>query len=217
MERGVTGEVRWAEEEEATPSACGPRYLWSMNQTVPDEELKEPGSVDTSLIHWMLSLSPIERLEALQDYVDGVRELRSGQGTDSKLVKLIKILVQHDVEFVIVGGIAAFLGGGRGFSLSAELVYQSNPENLQKLSQVLTKVHARYRDSDAPVISPNVDRLQMDRHHPLITDLGPLDLWGSLGEDLLYEDLAGRARVYVVSGIQIRALLPLPDAIRQTS
>jgi hypothetical protein len=35
--------------------------------------------VDLSLIHWMLSLSPTERLEALQGFVDSVAALRDGR------------------------------------------------------------------------------------------------------------------------------------------
>jgi hypothetical protein len=32
--------------------------------------------VDITLIRWMLSLTPSERLQTLQDFVDGVEEIR---------------------------------------------------------------------------------------------------------------------------------------------
>lgn len=35
--------------------------------------------VDVSLVRWMLSLSPTERLEVLQGFVNSVAELRSGR------------------------------------------------------------------------------------------------------------------------------------------
>jgi hypothetical protein len=34
---------------------------------------------ENSLIQWMLSLSPSERLEALQDFVDGITLMRHGR------------------------------------------------------------------------------------------------------------------------------------------
>jgi hypothetical protein len=47
---------------------------------------REPGmleesldGVDLTLIRWTLSLTPLERLEVLQDWVDGLTELRRGR------------------------------------------------------------------------------------------------------------------------------------------
>ena len=50
-----------------TPSAAGPE------PPVPDAD-----GVDTTLVRWMLSLTPTERLEVLQGFVDSVSELRGG-------------------------------------------------------------------------------------------------------------------------------------------
>ncbi len=50
----------------------------------PDEIFLEesPDGVDLGLIRWTLSLTPLERLELLQDWVDGLAELRNGRVTD---------------------------------------------------------------------------------------------------------------------------------------
>ena len=45
----------------------------------PPEPDISPDGVDLSLIRWMLSLSPLERLDALQDFVDGALALRNGR------------------------------------------------------------------------------------------------------------------------------------------
>jgi hypothetical protein len=47
---------------------------------VPSEE--SPDGVDLTLIRWTLSLTPIERIELLQDWVDGLAELRNGRVTE---------------------------------------------------------------------------------------------------------------------------------------
>ena len=48
----------------------------------PVETEIAPDGVDLSLIRWMLGLTPMERLEALQDFVDGVLTLRDGRVED---------------------------------------------------------------------------------------------------------------------------------------
>ncbi|HEX3532242.1 MAG TPA: hypothetical protein VH988_34710 [Thermoanaerobaculia bacterium] len=40
---------------------------------------ESPDGVDLTLIQWTLSLTPLERLELLQDWVDGLTELRRGR------------------------------------------------------------------------------------------------------------------------------------------
>ena|ERR1700688_245313 len=42
---------------------------------------ESPDGVDLTLIRWTLSLTPLERLEVLQDWVDGLTELRRGRVT----------------------------------------------------------------------------------------------------------------------------------------
>jgi hypothetical protein len=40
---------------------------------------ESPDGVDLTLIEWTLSLTPRERLDLLQDWVDGLAELRNGR------------------------------------------------------------------------------------------------------------------------------------------
>jgi hypothetical protein len=51
------------------------------SEPAPDPSLPEesPDGVDLTLIQWTLSLTPLERLELLQDWVDGLTELRHGR------------------------------------------------------------------------------------------------------------------------------------------
>lgn len=53
------------------------------SETLDEQELFSPDGVDLTLIRWMLSLTPLERLEVLQDWVDGLTELRNGRVTES--------------------------------------------------------------------------------------------------------------------------------------
>ena len=40
---------------------------------------ESPDGVDLTLIRWTLGLTPLERLEVLQDWVDGLTELQRGR------------------------------------------------------------------------------------------------------------------------------------------
>jgi hypothetical protein len=51
-------------------------------QSMPPEAEISPDGVDLSLIRWMLELTPLERLEVLQDFVDGSAALRHGRAAD---------------------------------------------------------------------------------------------------------------------------------------
>lgn len=52
-----------------------------ISELAPDPSLPEesPDGVDLTLIQWTLSLTPLERLELLQDWVDGLTELQHGR------------------------------------------------------------------------------------------------------------------------------------------
>jgi hypothetical protein len=48
----------------------------------PPPPAESPDGVDLTLIRWTLSLTPLERLELLQDWVDGLAELRNGRAPE---------------------------------------------------------------------------------------------------------------------------------------
>jgi hypothetical protein len=60
----------------AHPLSPGPEASELDSAPFPAES---PDGVDLTLIQWTLSLTPLERLELLQDWVDGLTELRNGR------------------------------------------------------------------------------------------------------------------------------------------
>lgn len=48
----------------------------------PDLPVESPDGVDLTLIAWTLSLTPLQRIELLQDWVDGLAELRHGRAAE---------------------------------------------------------------------------------------------------------------------------------------
>ena len=64
----------------AEPSQPPPNIPEPASDPLPPEE--SPDGVDLTLIQWTLSLTPLQRLELLQDWVDGLAELRRGRVTE---------------------------------------------------------------------------------------------------------------------------------------
>lgn len=50
--------------------------------------------MDLTLIRWTLSLTPLQRLEVLQDWVDGLAELRHGRIAERKVPAMLPVLRQ---------------------------------------------------------------------------------------------------------------------------
>ena len=61
------------------PEPPGQRPASSASAAQPDPPAESPEGVDLTLIRWTLSLTPFQRLELLQDWVDGLTELRHGR------------------------------------------------------------------------------------------------------------------------------------------
>jgi hypothetical protein len=54
------------------------------SQPAPEPDFPQESSdgVDLTLIAWTLSLTPLQRIELLQDWVDGLAELRHGRAPE---------------------------------------------------------------------------------------------------------------------------------------
>jgi hypothetical protein len=61
------------------PLPADPRPPDTEPAAATDLLLESTDGVDLTLIRWTLSLTPLQRLELLQDWVDGLTELRRGR------------------------------------------------------------------------------------------------------------------------------------------
>jgi hypothetical protein len=113
-----------------------------------------------------------------------------------KFLGLLRTLLRHGVEFFVVGGVAAQLEGAPIVTFDLDVVYDKTPENLARLLAALREIKARYRDPAGRHIEPDLEKLATLRLHLLLTDLGPLDVLGSIGNGLGYRDLVDRTVVF---------------------
>lgn len=123
-----------------------------------------------------------------------------------KFLGLLRALLGHGVDFLVVGGVAAQLEGAPILTFDLDVLYRKTPENLDRLLTTLRVLKARYRDPAGRHIEPDRAKLETLRMHLLLTELGPLDVLGSIGNGLTYEDLVDRTILYELGEMTVRVL-----------
>ena len=102
--------------------------------------------------------------------------------------KTLEILTDHEVEFIVVGGIAAVLQGAPIITFDLDIVHRRTPENVQRLLSALRVLEARYRGDPRDLV-PATSHLLGPGHNLLTTLHGSLDLLGTIGSGWSYDDL----------------------------
>ena len=107
-----------------------------------------------------------------------------------RLKEILLLLAEADVEFVIVGGVAASLHGSSYATFDLDLCYSREPTNLERLAAALRPLRPRLRG--APEGLPFVCDPQTLRNG-LRTDLGDLDLLGEISGVGAYPEVRAAA------------------------
>ncbi len=93
------------------------------------------------------------------------------------------------MDFIVVGGVAAVLGGAPINTFDLDVVHSRAPANIARLLPVLERLEAIYRIQPQLKLRPDGSHLASPGHQNLVTVWGPLDLLGTIGRNLSYEDL----------------------------
>lgn len=93
------------------------------------------------------------------------------------LGRLLRLLVQAEVDFVVVGGVAVIVQGSPRFTKDLDICHATDPENLDRLGALLVQLGAKLRgvDEDLPFI-PDGQTLKRTRILTLTTPEGDIDL-----------------------------------------
>lgn len=124
----------------------------------------------------------------------------------SDLTTLLKRLAGSDIEFVLVGGLAAVAQGAPIVTADTDIVHRRTPENVDRLMALLAELNTRYRGRPGPPLPPNRTALLGRGHSLFVTDLGPLDALGAIEEGREYEDLLPDCVSVELAGRTVRML-----------
>jgi hypothetical protein len=117
---------------------------------------------------------------------------------------LLQVLARNEVEFIVVGGMSAVLQGVPTVTRDLDVVYRRDAANIQRTLAALQSLDARFRIR--PDLSPNASHLESTGHKLLNTKLGRLDMLGSIGQQLTYEDLIEHTDETQVGEFRVRVL-----------
>lgn len=103
-------------------------------------------------------------------------------------LRILELLEQHGVEYVVVGGVAAVLQGAPVTTFDIDALVKVDAANADRLVAALGVLEARYRERRD--LRPTREDLLAGGHLLLITNSGPLDILGFIGNAKRYEDFA---------------------------
>jgi len=123
----------------------------------------------------------------------------------ARYLPLLRVLVTHEVEFILVGGLAAVLQGAPIVTGDLDIVHRRTPENVAKLLASLSELEAVYR-IDPRRLEPTEAHLSGPGHALLSTKFCDLDVLGTIFADTGYEGLIDDALELELGDITIRVL-----------
>jgi hypothetical protein len=132
--------------------------------------------------------------------------------------RIIRTLNEHEVRYVVIGGLAGNLRGTPIVTHDVDVCYARDKANLERLAGSLAQLGARLRLADKHEIPPTFPldgrALSLGDSFTLMTDAGPLDILATPTGTKGFEDLdAGASSMEVAPGLSVR-VASLDDLLR---
>jgi hypothetical protein len=131
-------------------------------------------------------------------------------------LEILRVLVERDVRFVVIGGIAGALHGSTTLTADVDILYDRSGDNFERLARALAVLRAIRRDLPAGLPAPlDARTLRNGTNFLLTTRYGDLDCVGETPSGrFTYEQLAPTAeRMRIGADLEIR-VASLDELIR---
>jgi len=128
---------------------------------------------------------------------------------------IVQVLQRHEVEFVVIGGIAGQLWGSPTITQDLDICYAREKTNLEHLAAALRELNAKLRGvkEDVPFRLDARTLFNGDRF-TLTTDFGALDCLATPSGTSGYNDLKQAAETMPVRGGRKVRVCSIDDLIR---
>lgn len=103
--------------------------------------------------------------------------------------KLLRALVDHEVEFCVIGAVAAWLQGNPSVTLDLDVMPRRDLDNADRLAAALNALSVRPRGEDTAIELEGADFLGW-KMQSFDTDAGPIDIVPSAAAIGGFEDVA---------------------------
>jgi hypothetical protein len=134
------------------------------------------------------------------------------------LSAVLEGLINADIKFILVGGLAAVVQGTPMTTLDVDIVHQRSSENIVKLLSFLKSIDAVHRRPDDKIIEPTEQDLSGDGHALYSTRFGPLDVLAVIEQGKTYDNLIDYTMDIKFRGHSIKVLdLEMIIELKRTS
>lgn len=123
-----------------------------------------------------------------------------------RFLAILEVLCREEVEFVLVGGVAAILAGAPVSTFDVDIVFLNDGKNRNRLLRALRDLDASYLDPAGRRIAPDLDKLETMRIHRLKTRHGILDALTEIGHHWSFSELAAQSREVHLAGSTVLVL-----------
>jgi hypothetical protein len=125
----------------------------------------------------------------------------------TRFSEILRLLDEADVEYIVVGGVAAVAHGSVRFTQDVDVLYARNNSNLGRRVRALSG-HQAYPRGAPPGLPFRFDMetLSAGLNFTLVTDLGWVDLLGEITGGGKYEDLLGESSLSTLYATPCRVL-----------
>lgn len=129
------------------------------------------------------------------------------------LNNLLKLLLENNVDFVLVGGFASTLYGSTMVTRDIDICYACTPENIENLRNILKDLHPVHRQTPNKLSFIEIPKeLQGINNLYLDTDLGTLDILSQITGVGDYEQVKSKCIEVSVFGHKCK-VISLDDLI----
>lgn len=126
---------------------------------------------------------------------------------------ILEVLNKHNVEYIVVGGVAAVIHGAPMTTFDLDTLVKVNSANAERLAGALSELQAHFREH-RNLLNPTTEDILAGGHLLLMTTAGPLDVLGFIGDNQRYDDLVDASSEIQTSMGSLR-LLNLEELIEQ--
>lgn len=122
-----------------------------------------------------------------------------------ELPALLKPLVGHGVDFVVIGGLAGGLHGSNYPTYDLDIAYARDRPNLERLVAALEEISVSLRGAPADLpFQLDVRTLQNGANFTFITPYGDFDVLADVAGIRSYEELKAASTTKQIAGLPIR-------------
>lgn len=132
---------------------------------------------------------------------------------ETNIEAILKLLAQNQIEFVVIGGVAALAHGSARATFDVDICYRRSKENVDRLCKILAPLKPRLRGApeDLPFIF-DAESVLLGLNFTLTTDAGDLDILGEVAGLGMYDQVLvasefGELYGWTISVLTIEGLL----------